>query len=208
MVVKRFFDIAIAAIVLVVCSPIIALTALAVGLSLGRPLMFWQERAGRGMRSFHITKFRTMTDARNAQGELLADKFRQTGLTAFLRRVRVDELPQLFAVLSGDMSFIGPRPLPRETLRAFGEIGELRCLVRPGMTGWAQVNGNTLLTNQQKIALDIWYVDNSNLLLDIRILLLTIKTLIVGETLDADNIELALAHLSLRGQATSSMQRS
>jgi lipopolysaccharide/colanic/teichoic acid biosynthesis glycosyltransferase len=149
-----------------------------------------------------------MTDARDSEGQLLPDKFRQTGLTAFLRRIRVDELPQLFAVLSGDMSFIGPRPLPRETLRAFGEIGELRCLVRPGMTGWAQVNGNTLLTNQQKIALDIWYVDNSTLWLDIRILLLTIRTLIVGEALNAGNIDQALAHLGLRGQATPSMQRS
>jgi lipopolysaccharide/colanic/teichoic acid biosynthesis glycosyltransferase len=203
MAAKRAFDIVVAAVVLVIASPLLLLTALAVRQALGSPLLFRQERAGKEMRPFHIAKFRTMTDARDDSGNWLPDNLRQTPLTRFIRRIRVDELPQLFAVLRGDMSFIGPRPLPLSILVSFGELGRARCSIRPGMTGWAQVNGNTLLSDEQKLALDVWYVDNHNLMLDFRILVLTLWTLIRGEKLGRKNIERAFTHLRGRASASS-----
>ncbi|MBL0373277.1 sugar transferase [Rhizobium sp. KVB221] len=196
--VKRLFDLLVAGSLSIVTLPLIAATATAVHVAVGRPLIFRQERAGQFMRTFHIGKFRTMTDARDAAGQLLPDDLRQTRLTKFLRRIRVDELPQLFAILRGEMSFVGPRPLPLATLRAFGESGRIRCSVPPGMTGWAQVNGNTRLTDEQKMALDIWYVDNHSLAMDMWIVLLTIRTIILGERLNTANIENALLHLRQR----------
>lgn len=195
---KRLFDMAIAGCLLVVLSPVLLITAFAVFITLGRPLMFRQERCGKGKQSFIVNKFRTMTDARNPDGMLLPDEMRQTALTAFIRRIRVDELPQLFAVMRGDMSFVGPRPLPTAVIDQFGPAGELRCSTAPGMTGWAQVNGNTRLTNDEKIALDIWYVDRASLWLDIRIIFMTLRTIFVGEAVDTDTVEAALAHLDRR----------
>ncbi|MDB5524078.1 MAG: undecaprenyl-phosphate galactose phosphotransferase [Rhizobium sp.] len=204
MIVKRFFDILIAGALLILCLPLLALTAIAVYLALGRPLFFRQERAGRRMLPFQISKFRTMTDERDDTGTLLPDHLRQSPTTLFLRRIRVDELPQLLAVLRGDMSIVGPRPLPCNAVRDFGELGQARCTVRPGMTGWAQVNGNTLLTARQKIALDIWYIDHRDLKMDIRILLMTLRTVAIGEKVDAENLRKAQMHLWRRGALNAS----
>lgn len=206
MAVKRIVDLLAAATLLILCLPVIVVTAFIVYFALGRPLMFRQERAGRGMRPFRIGKFRTMTDTRDDKGRLLPDNLRQLPVTVFLRRIRVDELPQLFSVIRGDMSFIGPRPLPVATLRDFGERGHARCTVRPGMTGWAQVNGNTLLTPEQKIALDIWYVDRHNLMLDIRIILMTVRTIVMGEKIDQPNLAEAQLHLWRREAFNSSLK--
>jgi lipopolysaccharide/colanic/teichoic acid biosynthesis glycosyltransferase len=113
----------------------------------------------------------------------------------FLRRIRVDELPQLLVIIAGDMSFVGPRPLPPEAIRGFGAMGGLRSAVRPGLTGWAQVNGNTLLTPAQKLALDIWYIDHHSFLTDMRIVLMTIRTVVMGEKINIANLKKAQMHL-------------
>nr|WP_225167815.1 sugar transferase [Ensifer sp. IC4062] len=183
---------------LVPCLPLMALTAIIVWINLGRPLFFTQVRAGVGMRAFTILKFRTMTEARGPDGELLADELRQTKLTALLRRLRLDELPQLLSILRGDMSLVGPRPLPVATVAAFGERGHLRCLVPPGLTGWAQVNGNTRLSDDQKIALDLWYVGHASLRLDGLILLMTLKTIVLGEKVHREHLRMAEDYLAGR----------
>lgn len=195
---KRAFDVISACLLLPVVLPLSAVTAAIVYFCLGRPLVFRQERAGRNMRVFDVIKFRTMTDARDADGQPLPDAQRQTAVTAILRRLRLDELPQLLCVLRGDMSIVGPRPLPRETLKKFGDIGTLRCNVRPGVTGWAQVNGNTRLTDEQKIALDIWYVDKKSFVMDVTILWMTAVTIVLGERIAADNLKRASLHLRHR----------
>jgi lipopolysaccharide/colanic/teichoic acid biosynthesis glycosyltransferase len=195
---KRVFDVISACLLLPVVLPLSVVTAAIVYLSLGRPLVFRQQRAGRGLRPFDVIKFRTMTDARDTEGRLLPDDERQTVVTAILRRLRLDELPQLLCVLRGDMSIVGPRPLPRETLKKFGDIGVLRCNVRPGVTGWAQVNGNTRLSDEQKIALDIWYVDKKSLAMDFSILGMTAVTILLGERIAADNLQRASLHLRHR----------
>jgi lipopolysaccharide/colanic/teichoic acid biosynthesis glycosyltransferase len=175
----------------VLCLPLMAATAIVVWLSLGLPLFFTQARAGAGMHVITITKFRTMTNARGPDGALLPDQMRQTAATSVLRRLRFDELPQLLAVLVGDMSIVGPRPLPLATVASFGDLGRLRSLVAPGMTGWAQVNGNTLLSDEEKIALDLWYVAHASLWLDVRILLLTLRTIIFGERVNDTHLKVA-----------------
>jgi lipopolysaccharide/colanic/teichoic acid biosynthesis glycosyltransferase len=173
-----------------------AVAALFVLAALGRPLLFSQRRAGRGGVPFTIKKLRTMRELRDEKGELLPDRLRETAATRLLRRTRLDEVPQLLSILSGEMAFIGPRPLLPATIESMGELGVRRCSVRPGLTGWAQVNGNTRLTNDQKLALDIWYVDNRSLWLDCLILAKTVATIIRGERLDEVNLARAQAHLA------------
>jgi lipopolysaccharide/colanic/teichoic acid biosynthesis glycosyltransferase len=192
---KRVFDLCVSITLAIVCLPVFGLTALAVYMALGSPLLFGQERAGLAAKSFRIRKFRTMTDARDSEGNLLPDALRQTATTVFLRRIRVDELPQLLVIIAGDMSFVGPRPLPPEAIRGFGAMGGLRSAVRPGLTGWAQVNGNTLLTPAQKLALDIWYIDHHSFLTDMRIVLMTIRTVVMGEKINIANLKKAQMHL-------------
>jgi lipopolysaccharide/colanic/teichoic acid biosynthesis glycosyltransferase len=193
---KRVIECLISSVLLVLCVPLMAFVAVAVWTSLGLPVFFFQARAGAGTRVITVVKFRTMTGRRGPNGALLPDDLRQTGVTALLRRLRLDELPQLLSVLSGDMSLVGPRPLPLATVTAFGDLGVMRNMVSPGMTGWAQVNGNTLLSDQDKIALDLWYVAHANLWLDARILLLTLRTLIFGEKVHVGRLKLAREFLS------------
>ncbi|MDK1493755.1 sugar transferase [Sinorhizobium sp. 7-81] len=188
---KRILECALGGTLFVLCLPLMAMTAVVVWMSLGLPLFFTQARAGAGMRVITVAKFRTMTNARGPDGALLPDQMRQTAATALLRRLRFDELPQLLAVISGDMSMVGPRPLPVATVANFGELGRMRSMVAPGMTGWAQVNGNTLLSDEEKIALDLWYVAHASLWLDVRILLLTLKTLVTGEHIDERHLKVA-----------------
>ncbi|XEN33287.1 lipopolysaccharide/colanic/teichoic acid biosynthesis glycosyltransferase (plasmid) [Ensifer sp. WSM1721] len=194
---KRVLEYALGGVLFIVCLPLMAVTAIVVWVSLGLPLFFTQARAGAGMRVFTVAKFRTMTDARGSDGALLPDQMRQTAATTLLRRLRFDELPQLLAVLAGDMSMVGPRPLPLATVASFGDLGRMRSMVAPGMTGWAQVNGNTLLSDEEKIALDLWYVAHASLWLDARILLLTLKTLVVGEHVNKEQLKVARDFLSL-----------
>ncbi|MEI3855782.1 MULTISPECIES: sugar transferase [Ensifer] len=182
----------------VLCIPLMLATAAFVFFALGRPLLFRQLRAGIGAKPFSIVKFRTMGEERDAIGQLLPDHLRETMLTRFLRRVRLDELPQFLSVARGDMAFVGPRPLGLTTVAEFGELGRVRCRVLPGITGWAQVNGNTRLSNEEKLALDVWYVDHVGLRLDTRILFLTALTLISGEKRNDKHLKEARRHLAER----------
>ena len=175
---RRFGDVVGSALALVAVAPLLALVALAVLVDLGSPLLFRQIRPGKGLRPFTLYKFRTMRFAYDAAGAPLPDAERTTRLGRFLRRARLDELPQLVNVLLGDMSLIGPRPLlPRDLPQNFAR----RAAARPGITGWAQVNGGHKLEAAQKLALDLWYVQNASLWLDLRIVALTVRTILLGE---------------------------
>lgn len=194
----RFVSALVASALFILCVPLMLATAAIVLATLGRPLIFRQLRAGIGARPFSIVKFRTMRDDRDQTGQLLPDHLRETRLTRFLRRVRLDELPQFLSVARGEMAFIGPRPLGPVTIAEFAELGRMRCRVLPGITGWAQVNGNTRLSNEEKLALDIWYVDHGDRWLDLRILLLTVSTLIAGEKRNVLHVDEARRHLAER----------
>ena len=175
---KRLFDCIVALAVLLIGAPIIALVALLVRWQHGSPVLFRQQRPGLNGVPFGMFKFRTMTDARDAQGELLPDAERLTAFGRFLRTTSLDELPELVNVLRGDMSLVGPRPLLMEYLGRYSPEQMRRHDVRPGITGWAQINGRNAISWSEKFSLDVWYVDNRSLLLDLKILFLTVwKTL-------------------------------
>ncbi|HEX6814419.1 MAG TPA: sugar transferase [Gemmatimonadaceae bacterium] len=178
---KRAFDVALTVPALIVLSPVFALVGLAVRVSLGSPVIFRQQRPGKHERPFTLYKFRTMRDARDAQGALLPDARRLTRLGAFLRATSLDELPELVNVLRGDMSLVGPRPLLMEYLPLYSPEQRRRHDLRPGVTGWAQVNGRNALTWREKFALDIEYVDHVSVGLDLRILLLTVVSVVRSE---------------------------
>jgi lipopolysaccharide/colanic/teichoic acid biosynthesis glycosyltransferase len=173
-IVKRIFDIVVSLLALLALSPLLAVLALQVRRKLGRPVLFRQSRPGLHERSFEIRKFRTMTDDRDTDGNLLADSERLLPFGRFLRSTSLDELPELWNVLKGEMSLVGPRPLLMEYLDLYSEEQARRHEVRPGITGWAQVNGRNALTWEEKFDLDVWYVDNHSLWLDLKILILTI----------------------------------
>ena len=175
-----------------------ALVAMTVWLILGPPVIFRQRRSGLNGRAFTILKFRTLSEERDGSGRLLPDDLRQTMITRWIRRFRLDEIPQLGAVMTGDMSFVGPRPLKLETVAGFGRLGAVRGQVRPGLTGWAQVNGNVQLNDAEKLALDIWYVDHRSVALDTRILLKTVVTLLRGERVGDRALAEAKEHLIRR----------
>lgn len=164
--------------------PIALLTAMMVRLFMGAPIFFTQERSGLGGRNFRMMKFRTMTDRRDADGLLLDDAARLTAIGRILRRLRLDELPQLWNVVRGEMALIGPRPLLPGTRILEGEEGARRSSVRPGLTGWAQVNGNALLSEKDKLEDDLFYVDHAGFALDFQIILRTIGVLLWGERID------------------------
>jgi len=172
--VKVAFDRVAAVLGLVLLSPIVLIAALVVLIALGRPVFFRQERPGLHKRPFVLYKFRTMRVAVDSRGRPLPDSERMTRLGRFLRKTSIDELPELFNVLRGDMSVVGPRPLLTEYLPLYTPHQARRHEVRPGMTGWAQVNGRNELSWEEKFALDVWYVDHRSLWLDLRILLRTI----------------------------------
>lgn len=183
---KRFFDIVIAALALLLLAiPLLALIW-QVRRKLGSPVFFRQTRPGRHGRPFQMVKFRTMTDAKGPDGRLLPDAERLTPFGRFLRSTSLDELPELFNVLKGDMSLVGPRPLLMEYLPLYTPEQARRHEVRPGVTGWAQVNGRNALGWEEKFKLDLWYVDNRSLWLDIKILWLTVCKVLVREGISAD----------------------
>ena len=170
---KRTLDAAAGTLLLLAFSPVLLVVALAVRLGLGAPVLFRQPRAGLDGTPFTLFKFRTMTDARDAAGALRPDEERLTRLGSFLRRWSLDELPELWNVLRGDMSLVGPRPLLTRYLERYTAAQARRHDVRPGITGWAQINGRDLLTWQQRFTLDVWYVDNLSFRLDLEIIALT-----------------------------------
>ena len=173
--VKRLLDIIIAAAALVLLSPVLLLLSWQIRRKLGTPVLFRQVRPGRGGIPFVMYKFRTMRDAENENGRPLPDAERLTPFGRKLRAASLDELPELWNVLKGDMSLVGPRPLLMEYLPLYNAEQRRRHLVRPGITGWAQVNGRNAISWPEKFRLDVWYVENRSLLLDIKILFLTVK---------------------------------
>ena len=178
---KRLLDLVVAAAGLILLSPLLAVLALLVRTRLGRPVLFTQERPGLGGRPFRICKFRTMRDERDASGAPLPDAHRLTPLGRFLRSTSLDELPELLNVLRGDMSLVGPRPLLMEYLPLYTPEQARRHEVRPGITGWAQVNGRNAISWEEKFALEVWDVDNRSLLLDLRVLALTAAKVLARE---------------------------
>ncbi|MBI5294734.1 MAG: sugar transferase [Chloroflexi bacterium] len=173
-VIKRLFDFTAAALALAVLAPILGLTALLVRTKLGAPILFRQQRPGYRGRPFHILKFRTMSDHRSPDGSLLPDAERLGRFGRFLRSTSLDELPELFNILRGEMSLVGPRPLLMEYLPLYSAEQARRHDMPPGLTGWAQVHGRNALSWPDKFKLDVWYVDHWNFWLDIRILFLTL----------------------------------
>lgn len=171
---KRLFDFTAALIGLILFSPIVLLTATLVRIKLGTPVFFRQQRPGLHAKPFHVYKFRTMTDQCDPEGHLLPDDVRLTPFGKLLRKLSIDELPQLFNVLKGDLSLVGPRPLLMEYLPLYSPEQARRHEVKPGITGWAQVNGRNAINWEEKFKLDVWYVDNQSLLLDMKILWMTV----------------------------------
>ncbi len=175
---KRACDLLVALFAMVLFFPVLLVVALLVQVKLGSPVLFRQQRPGLNGKPFTIYKFRTMTDARDAAGQLLPDAERLTKFGRFLRSTSLDELPELFNVLKGEMSLVGPRPLLMQYLDRYTLQQARRHEVRPGITGWAQINGRNAITWEQKFELDVWYVDHVSLALDIKIIVLTVwKTL-------------------------------
>lgn len=167
---KRAFDLVLAASLLLVLAPLLLVLAAIIALRLGRPVLFSQPRPGRHGQVFTLYKFRTMTEARDASGALLPDAVRLTPLGRWLRATSLDELPELWNILRGEMSFVGPRPLLVRYLPRYSPEQARRHEVRPGLTGWAQINGRNALTWEAKFALDVWYVDHASFWLDLQIL--------------------------------------
>ncbi len=192
---KRLFDIALSGTVLVVLAPLLLASAVAVALFIQRPVMFVQIRPGLHRRPFRLYKLRTMKDPLAPGGRRLSDAERTPFVGRLLRRTRLDELPQLWNVLIGDMAIIGPRPLVAADLDAMADQGRARSRARPGITGWAQVNGGQKLDADEKLALDLWYADNASLALDLRIVGRTIAMMLFGERRDPSAIDTARAAL-------------
>ena len=183
---KRVFDFILAAVVLIVLAPVFIVLALVILAKIGYPPFFVQRRPGLNEESFPLIKFRTMSNERDANGDLLPNEARLGEFGRWLRSTSLDELPELFNVLVGHMSLVGPRPLLVEYLPYYSAEQSRRHSVRPGITGWAQVNGRNALSWEQKFELDTWYVDNQSISLDIRILFLTVKKVLRREDVTAD----------------------
>ena len=183
---KRLFDIITSSLLIIPLMPLMLFIALVIWITMGRPILFKQRRVGYQGRAFTIYKFRTMTEERDEHGNLMPDEQRLTKVGKFLRETSLDELPELFNVLKGDMSLVGPRPLLVEYLPYYTPEEKKRHNMRPGITGWAQVNGRNAISWDQKLALDIWYVDNWSLWLDFKIILMTIIKVIKREGISAD----------------------
>jgi lipopolysaccharide/colanic/teichoic acid biosynthesis glycosyltransferase len=182
---KRTFDLVVAASALVVLAPVLLIVALLVRIKLGSPVLFRQPRPGRGGRIFSLWKFRTMGNARAGDGRTLTDEERLTQFGRTLRSTSLDELPELWNVLCGDMSLVGPRPLLVEYLPRYSPVEARRHDVRPGLTGWAQVNGRNTTSWAERLRLDVWYVDHRSFWLDLRILGRTVEVVFWREGISA-----------------------
>ena len=178
---KRIIDLVLSLMALVALGPLLLILALIIRMQLGSPVLFKQVRPGIGGNPFRLVKFRTMTDYKDADGALLPDSERLPTFGRFLRASSLDEVPELWNVLKGDMSLVGPRPLLMEYLDLYTPEQIRRHDVRPGITGWAQVNGRNALSWDDKFALDVWYVENQSLLLDVKILIMTLVKVVRGD---------------------------
>jgi len=178
---KRAFDIVVSAILIIFFLPLLGIVALLIRSGFGKPVFFKQKRPGLHARPFIIYKFQTMTDTTDVKGNLLPDEVRLTRLGRFIRKYSLDELPQLFNVLKGDLSLVGPRPLLMEYLPLYNEYQARRHEVKPGITGWAQVNGRNAITWDERFKLDVWYVDHASFWIDVKILLLTLLKVFKSE---------------------------
>lgn len=183
---KRFFDALLSAAILLCFLPIILLVSALVAIKLDRPVLFKQARPGLNGESFEIIKFRSMLNAADSRGNPLPDEMRLIPFGRLLRSTSLDELPSLWNVLKGDMSLVGPRPLLMEYVPLYNERQKKRHNVRPGITGWAQVNGRNAISWEEKFELDVWYVENQSFWLDLKILFLTVKKVIVREGISAE----------------------
>ena len=183
---KRLFDSIVSFVVLAVLSPILVLLATIVRIKIGSPVLFRQPRPGLTGEVFELVKFRTMTDRCDDTGQLLSDEQRLGEFGKFLRATSLDELPELWNVLKGEMSLVGPRPLLMEYLPLYNEDQARRHEVRPGITGWAQVNGRNAISWEEKFELDVWYVDNQSFWLDIKILLMTVVRVLKRESVSQE----------------------
>ena len=183
---KNIFDKLLALFLLILFSPFLIITAILIIWKMGNPILFKQKRPGLHEQIFGIYKFRTMTNEKDVNGELLPDDQRLVGIGKFVRSTSLDELPQLFNVLKGDMSFVGPRPLLVEYLDLYNDEQKRRHDVKPGITGWAQVNGRNAISWEQKFEYDVWYVENQSFWLDIKILWLTFLKVVKRSDISSD----------------------
>jgi len=182
---KRLIDIGLSLFLIMTLWPVMLLTGAAVGLFLGKPIFFVQRRPGLNEKAFNLYKFRTMKSESNNSIHIASDEQRLTRFGSYLRKLSLDEMPQLWNVLKGDMSLVGPRPLLMEYLPLYTPEQARRHEVRPGITGWAQVNGRNAISWEDKFALDVWYVDHRSLWLDVRILWMTVKKVLVRDGISA-----------------------
>lgn len=186
---KRIIDITASGTALIILSPLFAVTAYKIKKNLGSPVLFKQTRPGINGEPFEMIKFRTMLDAYDKEGNLLPNEQRHTKFGNLLRSTSLDELPELWNVFKGDMSLVGPRPLLTDYLSLYNEEQARRHNVCPGVTGWAQVNGRNAISWEEKFKLDTWYVDNQSLFLDLKIILMTLKKVVIKEGVNAsDNV--------------------
>ena len=183
---KRIFDIVTSFIGLFIISPLFFLLVLLVRIKMGKPVFFAQFRPGKDGNSFKMYKFRSMTNETNEEGSLMPNEKRMTKFGEFLRSTSLDELPELINVLKGDMSLVGPRPLKMDYLELYNKEQRRRCEVRPGVTGWAQVNGRNSISFTERFEMDVWYVDNHSLGLDIKILFMTLFKVFKRENINPD----------------------
>lgn len=197
---KRVLDLIGAGLTIVLLSPLIAIVAYLVRRNLGSPIFFTQMRPGLGGKPFVMYKFRTMSDARDSEGKLLPDDQRLTRFGKFLRSTSLDELPELWNVIKGEMSLVGPRPLLMKYLELYTPEQARRHEVKPGITGWAQVNGRNALTWEEKFKLDVWYVDNWNLALDLKIIWLTLLKVLCRDDISAEGYATMPEFLGQRGE--------
>jgi len=182
---KRLFDIFFSIFLLVILSPLLILIAILVWIFIGQPVLFSQARPGLNEKLFTLVKFRTMTNEKDSNGVLLEDSLRLKKFGKFLRSTSLDELPELWNILKGEMSFVGPRPLLVEYLPLYNDYQKRRHKVRPGITGWAQVNGRNSISWNERFKLDVWYVENQSFPLDFKIFFMTIKSVVKRENISA-----------------------
>ena len=186
---KRFFDIILSLLAIIVASPFLIIISILVLIFMGWPILFKQPRPGKNEKIFNMYKFRTMTNKKDKDGKLLPNEQRLTKFGNFLRKTSLDELPEFFTILIGKMSFIGPRPLHVEYLEYYNEEQKHRHDVRPGLTGWAQVNGRNAISWTERFKLDVYYVKNISFLLDLKIIFLTIKQVLFRKNIYSKNGE-------------------
>lgn len=184
--VKRFFDIILSFFALILLSPVMLIVAILVRTKLGSPVIFCQERPGKNERIFKLYKFRSMTDKRDEKGELLPDEVRLTKFGKLLRSTSLDELPELWNILRGDMSIVGPRPLLVKYLPLYNEVQKHRHDVRPGLTGWAQVHGRNTISWEEKFEYDVWYVEHLSFAIDVKTVFLTVKKVFCREGITSE----------------------